>query len=194
MKTLLGSIALLGCVALLLVGTHLSPAAAAALLASKTEPKEVILSKNSKDPKAKPVYFSHEAHATQAKYSADGKAAMSCAECHHTDQPKTGLTGVLKTSERDVLLTSKNLQDAGAAPVKGCHECHSQAGVKPTGIAAVPTVKYPDEDDETTLTNDEAFHRNCAGCHDAVKKRDPATKAPGSNKCAECHNGGTKPA
>ena len=129
MKLFLVSVALLGCVALYMASPHTAPAAAAALVKSKVEPKEVILSKDAKDP--------------------------------------------------------------NAAPVKTCRECHAQTGQKPAEWPAIPTVKYPDEDDETTLTNDEAYHRNCNSCHDDVKKRDPATKAP--TTCAGCHNGGTKP-
>ena len=190
MKLFLVSIALVGCTALLLVSPHTAPAAASMLVKSKVEPKEVILSKDSKDPKGKPVLLTHENHATK-NYSEDGKSVMACTVCHHTDQPKSALTGVLKTSERDAVLTSALLKDDKAAPVKTCRECHAQAGQKPAEWPAIPTVKYPDEDDATTLTNDEAYHRNCNTCHDTVKKRDPATKAP--TTCAGCHNGGTKP-
>ena len=190
MKLFLVSVALLGCVALYMSSPHTVPASAAALVKSKVEPKEVILSKDAKDPKAKPVLLTHEAHATK-NYARDGKSVMSCAECHHTDQPKSALTGVLKTSERAVLLTSALLKDPNAAPVKTCRECHAQTGQKPAEWPAIPTVKYPDEDDETVLTNDEAYHRNCNSCHDDVKKRDATTKAP--TTCAGCHNGGTKP-
>ena len=155
MKLFLVSVALLGCVALYMSSPHTVPASAAALVKSKVEPKEVILSKDAKDPKAKPVLLTHEAHATK-NYARDGKSVMSCAECHHTDQPKSALTGVLKTSQRDVLLTSALLKDPAATPVKTCRECHAQAGQKPTEWPDIPKVKYPDEDDETvqlTLSN-----------------------------------------
>ena len=190
MKLFLVSIALVGCTALMLGSTPSAPAAAAALFKSKVEPKEVILSKDSKDPKGKPVLLTHENHATK-NYSEDGKSVMACTFCHHTDQPKSALTGVLKTSEREVVLTTAALKDEKAGPVKTCRECHAQADQKPAEWPAIPTVKYPDEDDETVLTNDEAYHRNCNTCHEAVKKRDAATKAPVT--CAGCHNGGTKP-
>ena len=190
MKLFLVSIALLGCMVLFLSSSRTAPAAASALVKSKVEPKEVILSKDSKDPKGKPVLLTHENHATK-NYSEDGKSVMACTLCHHTDQPKSALTGVLKTSEREVVLTSAVLKDAAAAPVKTCRECHAQADNKPAEWPEIPKVKYPDEDDDTILTNDEAYHRNCNTCHDAVKKRDAATKAP--TTCAGCHNGGTKP-
>ncbi len=191
MKLFLLSLATLGCLVLFLASPRTLPAAASALVKSKVEPKEVTLSKDSKDPKAKAVLLTHEAHATK-NYSEDGKSVIACTVCHHTDQPKSALTGVLKASEREVILTSKSLQEAAAAPVKTCRECHAQTGAKPAEWPAIPTVKYPDEDDETTLTNDEAYHRNCNTCHDMVKKRDAATKAP--TTCAGCHNGGTRPA
>ncbi|HEX8069769.1 MAG TPA: cytochrome c3 family protein [Pyrinomonadaceae bacterium] len=190
MKLFLVSVALLGCAAIYVGSPSTAPAAASLLVKSKVEPKEVILSKDSKDPKGKPVLLTHEAHAT-LKYSRDQKSVVSCAECHHTDQPKAALTGVLKTSEREVLLTSANLKEANAAPVKTCRECHAKADQKPAEWPTIPTVKYPDEDDEVTLTNDEAYHRNCNTCHDDVKKNNPATKAP--TTCAGCHNGGVKP-
>ncbi|HEX8178731.1 MAG TPA: cytochrome c3 family protein [Pyrinomonadaceae bacterium] len=190
MKLFLVSVALLGCAVLFLVSPRAASVSASMLVKSKVEPKEVVLSKDAKDPKAKPVLLTHENHATK-NYSEDGKGVIACTVCHHTDQPKTALSGVLKTSERDVVLTSAALKDEKAAPVKTCRECHAQAGAKPAEWPAIPTVKYPDEDDETVLANDEAYHRNCNTCHDAVKKRDAATKAP--TTCAGCHNGGTKP-
>jgi cytochrome c553 len=190
MKLFLVSIALLGCVALFLASPHTAPASAAALVKSKDEPKEVILSKDAKDPKAKPVLFTHENHAIKP-YSEDGKTVMLCSRCHHTDQPKSALTGVYKTSQLDIQLTSASLKDPAAPPVKTCRECHAQTGQKPAEWPEIPKVKYEGDDDETVLSNDEAYHRNCNSCHDAVKKRDPATKAP--TTCAGCHNGGTKP-
>jgi hypothetical protein len=155
-------------------------------LCSRVQPKEIVLSKDSKDPKGKPVLLTHEAHATK-NYSEDGRSVIGCTVCHHTDQPKTALTGVLKTSGRDVVLTATTL---AAKPVASCRACHERTGQTPALWPATPTVKYPDDDDQVTLTNDEAYHRNCNTCHEAVKKRNPATKAP--TTCAACHNGGTR--
>ncbi len=155
-------------------------------LCSRVQPKEIVLSKDAKNPKDRPVLLTHEAHATK-NYSEDGKSVIGCTVCHHTDQPKTALSGVLKTSERNVVLTAATL---AAKPVASCRACHEQTGKTPARWPALPTVKYPDDDDPTTLTNDEAYHRNCNTCHEAVKKRNPATKAP--TTCAGCHNGGTR--
>src|SRR5205085_934860 len=183
MKLFLVAIALAGCAALVLVSPH-----ASAVIKSKVEPDEVTLSKDAKDPKAKAVLLTHKAHSTK-NYSEDGKSVIACTVCHHTDQPKSALTGVLKTSERDAVLTSALLKDAAAADVKTCRECHAQEGQKPAAWPDIPKVEYPDEG-EVILTNQEAYHRNCTTCHETVKKRDAATKAPTS--CAGCHNGGTK--
>lgn len=180
MKLFLVFIATLGYLASSLIGNPISSTA----IVSKVQPKDVVLSKDSKDPKGKPVLFSHETHSTK-NYSADGKSVIGCAECHHTDQPKSALTGVLKTSERDVMLTTASLAAADAKPVKTCRECHAQAGQKPASWPKIPEVTYPDESDATVLTNDEAYHRNCNTCHDKVKERDPKTKAP--TTCASCH-------
>ena len=162
--------------------------AALAALTGKTQPKEITLGKDAKatGQGSKSVHFTHEAHATK-NYSADGKSVIGCAECHHTDQPKSALKGVLKTSERDEMLTTASLEKADAKPVKGCRECHAQTGAKPASWPAIPEVTYPDESDPTVLANDEAYHRNCNVCHEAVKKRDAATKAP--QTCVQCHNG-----
>jgi hypothetical protein len=190
MKTLLAFGTATCLVALsLAAGSRPSLALGALLFDGKTQPKEVVLNKSAKtakSPDKNPVPFSHENHATK-NYSVDMKSVMGCAECHHTDQPKSALKGVLKTSERDELLTAALLEKADAKPVKSCASCHAQEGAKPAGLAANPEVTYPDESDPTTLTGEEAFHRNCITCHESVKKLKADTKAP--TTCASCHAG-----
>ena len=189
MKLFIVMAATVAFLALMVVGN--SPAlvsASSLILDSKVEPKDVTLNKNSKatkTPDKNTVPFSHENHAVK-NYSADLKSVASCAECHHTDQPKGDLKGVLKTSERDVLLTSKVLQAADAKPVKSCQSCHTREGEKPTGFPDIAKVNYPDEG-EVVLTNEEAYHRNCITCHESVKKVKASTTAPTS--CANCHSG-----
>jgi hypothetical protein len=56
---------------------------------SKTQPKEVTLSKDSQSDKYGDVPFNHENHSIK-KYSPDGQSVLSCVECHHTDQPPAG--------------------------------------------------------------------------------------------------------
>src|ERR1044071_9333600 len=94
---------------------------------SKTQPKEVVLAKDSQSDKYGEVAFNHENHATK-KYSADGQSVLTCVECHHTDQPAANLKAPLKTSERAVVLTTEALAAADAKPVKTCRACHLQAG------------------------------------------------------------------
>jgi hypothetical protein len=173
-------------------------------LCSKAQPKTIVLSKDST--RAKPVVFSHEAHAT-LKSSVDGTKVMGCAECHHTDQPASALTGLLKTSYRDAMLTTAALAAPNAKPVPSCYACHAREGKRPDicdpalGGAKyafcpdIPKVKYPDEEDETVLTNDEAYHHNCNTCHVAAVA---ARKKPGAPpfikgsppvSCNSCHKG-----
>ena len=94
---------------------------------SKTQPKEIVLSKDSQSDKYGEVPFNHENHATK-KYSPDGQSMLTCVECHHTDQPAANLKAPLKTSERTVVLTTESLAAADAKPVKSCRACHLQAG------------------------------------------------------------------
>jgi hypothetical protein len=38
-----------------------------------------------------------------------------------------------------------------------------------------------------TLNNQQAFHRNCAGCHDEIAKTRTDVTPPTSKKCTACH-------
>jgi Zn-finger protein len=145
---------------------------------SKTQPKEVTLSKDSQSDKYGEVPFN--------KYSPDGQSVLSCVECHHIDQPPASLKPPLKTSERTVLLTTESLAAADAKPVKSCRACHLQAG---DDSAPMPTVQYPDKPAPTKLNNEVAYHLNCNLCHDKAIAARPALKGkvPGSNDCIPCH-------
>lgn len=152
---------------------------------SKTQPKEVTLSKDSQSDKYGEVPFNHENHATKT-YSIDGKTVLNCVECHHTDQPPTALKPPLKTSERDVALTAKLLEAADAKPVKSCRVCHLQAG---DDSATMPSVTYAGKTAATKLTNEVAYHTNCNICHDKAIAARPTLKGKvaGSNDCLPCH-------
>jgi hypothetical protein len=152
---------------------------------SKTQPKEVVLSKDSQSDKYGEVPFNHENHSVKM-YSPDGKSVLACVECHHTDQPPAGLKPPLKTSERAVVLTAAVLQAADAKAVKNCRGCHLQAG---DDSAQLPAVQYPDKPAATKLTNEIAYHINCNLCHDKAITARPALKGkvPGSNDCLPCH-------
>src|SRR5207253_1732789 len=60
---------------------------------------------------------------------------------------------------------------------------------KPKLLSEIPQVKFEGSAEPTVMTNQQAFHRNCGGCHDEVVKArpnlDPAP--PTSKKCTTCH-------
>ena len=186
MRKLLILIALLACVAVIVVGSNSAFTAVQDVpKESKTQPKEVVLDKDSQSDKYGEVAFNHENHATK-NYSVDGKSVLACVECHHTDQPASALQPPLKTSERGVALTAKLLEAADAKPVKGCRACHLQAG---DDSAPIPTVTYAGKTTPTKLTNEVAYHTNCNICHDKAIAARPALKGkvPISNDCLPCH-------
>src|SRR6267378_3485584 len=185
-KILIVVICALGCVAVVVAGNH-SAVSAALFVQEKeatTQPKQVVLDKDSQSDKYGEVAFNHENLSTK-NYSIDGKT-IACVECHHTDQPATALQPPLKTSERPVALTAKLLEAADAKPVKICRACHLQAG---DDSAAIPTVTYPGKTAPTKLTNEVAYHTNCNICHDKVLAARPTLKGKvfGSNDCLSCH-------
>jgi len=194
MRKILMLIAALGCLAVIVVGCSSGYTATQAVLQdvpqeipkeSKTQPKELVLDKDSQSDKYGEVAFNHENHSIK-NYSIDGKAVIACVECHHTDQPATALKLPLKTSERPDALTTKLLEAADAKPVKGCRACHLQAG---DDSAPIPSVTYPDKPAATKLTNEVAFHMNCNVCHDKAITARPALKGKisGTNDCLTCH-------
>jgi hypothetical protein len=190
MRKLLVLIVALGCLAVIVVGngsafTGAQDTAQDVPKESKTQPKEVVLGKDSQSDKYGEVPFNHENHALK-NYSIDGKSVITCVECHHTDQPATALQPPLKTSERPVALTAAVLAAADAKPVKSCRSCHLQAG---DDSATMPSVTYAGKTAATKLTNEVAYHMNCNICHDKAIAARPALKGkvPGSTDCLPCH-------
>jgi cytochrome c553 len=180
------AVLLLACVAGFVVVTGRPSSARVSMFEeSKTQPKEVVLDKDSQSDKYGEVPFNHENHSTK-KYSPDGTAVTACVECHHTDQPAAALKPPLKTSERDAALTSALLQAVDTKPVKTCRTCHLQAG---DDSATLPVVTYPDKPAPTKMTNEVAYHNNCNICHDKAIAARPALKGKlaGSNDCLNCH-------
>src|SRR5437016_14277994 len=151
---------------------------------SKTQPKDVTLGKDSQSDKYGEVPFNHENHATK-NYSVDGKSAIACTECHHTDQPASALKPPLKTSERDAVLTTALLQAPDSKAVKTCRTCHLQAVDDSKPIAIVTESEKPAP---TKLTNEVAYHKTCNICHDqAIAARSALKgKVPGSNDSFPC--------
>ena len=185
MRKLLIVIAL-GCAAVVVVGSNSALTTGQDIpKESKIQPKEVVLGQDSQSDKYGVAPFNHETHSTK-NYSIDGKAIISCVECHHTDQPAAELKAPLKTSERTVALTTASLAAADAKPVKSCRVCHLQAG---DDSAPMPAVTYEGKTTPTKLTNEVAYHMNCNICHDKAIAARPALKGkiPGSADCLICH-------
>jgi hypothetical protein len=158
------------------------------------QPKdEYKLSTDAKKPKANSVPFSHVNHATK-NYSVDGTRPIGCVECHHTDQPASEAAkhpplATAHPADRTVTLTAETAKDAKTPEVATCRSCHAQDGQKPKIGTEIPQYTAEGESDPTVLTNEEAFHRNCAGCHDAAADARKNVKAPTSQQCTDCHTG-----
>jgi len=137
------------------------------------------------------IKFSHTDHVTKNR-SVDGTKPIACVECHHTAQPaaEAAKHPPHKTAwpaDRTTILTAELLEkDASAPPVTMCHDCHARAEEKPKLLPAIPTIKVEGSAEPVVLNNQQAFHRNCGGCHDEVAKARETT-APTSKKCVACH-------
>ena len=138
------------------------------------------------------VTFSHVDHITKNR-NLDATGPVACVECHHTAQPASELAKLppLKTAfpaDRTTTLTAELLaKDPNALGGVTCHKCHSPAGTKPEAWPEIPEIKHETSTAVIKLTNQQAFHRNCAGCHDEVVKHRKDVKPPTSLKCAGCH-------
>jgi hypothetical protein len=148
-----------------------------------------------KDSKLGPVTFNHVNH-NGGKYSIDGTGPIACIECHHVAQPASELAKhpPLKTAwpaDRTTTLTAELFaKDPAGAKVAACRDCHARAGETPKLLPAIPEIKHESSTAMITLTNQQAFHRNCAGCHTEIKKQRPASKAPTTTQCTMCHKRG----
>jgi hypothetical protein len=144
------------------------------------------------DAKLGPVTFSHANHTTK-NYNIAGTGPVACIECHHTAQPASEVakTPPLKTAwplDRTTTLTAELLEkDQSAVGVIACRNCHARAGAKPAVWPEIPQIKHEASAALITLTNQQAFHRNCASCHDEVAKTRPDVKAPKTQQCMACH-------
>jgi formate-dependent nitrite reductase cytochrome c552 subunit len=137
------------------------------------------------------VTFSHLNHTTK-NYNVEGTGPIACVECHHTEQPVADVLKrpPLKTArppDRTTTLTAELLNDPKAPDVVGCRNCHSQAGTTPKLLPAIPEIKSENSTATIKLTNQQAFHRACAGCHDQVAKTRKGVGPPTSLKCTVCH-------
>jgi cytochrome c553 len=138
------------------------------------------------------VTFSHLNHTTKNRNLA-GTAPMVCVECHHTAQPASEAAKhpPLKTvwpADRTTTLTSDLFEKDPKAPeVVVCRDCHARADTKPKLLPEIPQIKLEEGTALVTLTNQQAFHRNCAGCHDEIVKTRKDVNPPTSKKCLMCH-------
>ena len=137
------------------------------------------------------IKFSHIDHLTK-NYSVEG-ATIMCIECHHAAQPaiEAAKHPPLKTAwpaDRTTTLTAELFEkNPGAAGVAACRDCHARAGMKPKLLPELPQIKLEVGTELITLTNQYAFHRNCAGCHDEIVKTSKGLSPPTSKKCTACH-------
>jgi cytochrome c553 len=137
------------------------------------------------------VKFSHLDHITKNR-SIEG-AKIACIECHHTAQPASEAAKhpPLKTAwpaGRTTTLTADLFEKDPTAPeVNGCRDCHARADTKPKLLPEIPQIKLEVGTELVTLTNQQAFHRNCAGCHDEIVKTNTDLHPPTSRKCTACH-------
>ena len=143
------------------------------------------------DAKLGPIKFSHLDHTTKNR-SIEGTTIM-CIECHHAAQPaaEAAKHPPLKTAwpaDRTTTLTAELFEkDPTAAGVAACRDCHARAGTTPKLMPEVPQIKLEVGTELITLTNQQAFHRNCAGCHDEIVKTSKDLSPPTSKKCMACH-------
>lgn len=156
---------------------------------TQTIPDVIVLGK---DAKLGGVTFNHVKH-NGGTYSIDGTGPIACIECHHAAQPAADLAKhpPLKTawpSDRTTVLTADLFKkDPAAAGVAACRSCHARAGETPKLMPAIPEIKHESSTAMISLTNQQALHRNCAGCHTEIKKTNPASKAPTTMQCTVCH-------
>jgi hypothetical protein len=147
----------------------------------------------SKDAKLGQVAFSHVDHMTKNR-SVDGTKPIACVECHHTAQPASEAAKhpphkTAWPADRTTTITADLLATDANAVGAICTDCHAKADTKPKLLQAIPQVKFEGSEEPTVMTNQQAFHHNCGGCHDEVVKARPALipAPPTSKKCLVCH-------
>ena len=143
------------------------------------------------DAKLGPIKFNHLDHITKNR-CADGTTQIACVDCHHTAQPaaealKHPPHKTVWPADRTTTLTAELLEKDGNALGAVCRDCHAKTGAKPKLLPEIPQVKFEGSAEPTIMTNQQAFHRNCGGCHDEVAKKKPDTTGPTSKKCMVCH-------
>lgn len=155
----------------------------------KPMPEVIVLGK---DAKLGQITFNHKKH-NGGDYNITPGSKIACISCHHTADLAENVkkrSPLISTwpADRTTTLTAELFEkDPKAAGVAACRDCHARAGEKPKLLDAIPELKHEGSTALITLTNQTAFHRNCAGCHSEVKKTVPASKGPSTNQCTVCH-------
>src|SRR6266702_817680 len=157
---------------------------------TKKPPETIILGK---DAKLGQVTFNHLKHITENR-SPDGTKQIACVDCHHSAQPvaealKHPPHKTVWPADRTTTLTAELLKKDAATVVNDCTDCHARTDAKPKLLPEIPTVKFEGSAEPTVMTNQQAFHHNCGGCHDEVVKARPTLDPapPTSKKCTVCH-------
>lgn len=185
----------LGVAASLVIGIGLSAGFSNEHGLAKVEPQDVKMPEVvvlGKDAKLGQVTFNHVKH-NGGTYSIDGTGPIACIECHHAAQPASELVKhpPLKTawpSDRTTTLTAELFaKGSAAAGVAACRDCHARAGEKPKLLPAIPEIKHESSTAMISLTNQQALHRNCAGCHTEIAKTKKPIKGPTNMQCTLCH-------
>ncbi|HEY3037959.1 MAG TPA: cytochrome c3 family protein [Pyrinomonadaceae bacterium] len=137
------------------------------------------------------VTFSHLNHTTK-NFDIGGIRPVYCIECHHVEQPEAEAKKMLPhqtayPANRTTTLTADLIAKEPNTKVTPCRSCHARKEEKPTLWPQIPEIKSEDSTAIITVTNQQAFHRACAGCHDQAAKARPDVKAPTSKKCTACH-------
>ena len=139
------------------------------------------------------IKFNHLDHITKNR-CVDGTKPIACVECHHTAQPASEAVKhpphkTVWPADRTTTLTMELLEKEPNAVGAVCRDCHARADTKPKVLPEIPQVKFEGSAEPTIMTNQQAFHRNCGGCHDAVVKARPdlTPPPPTSKKCVACH-------
>jgi hypothetical protein len=155
------------------------------------KPTETIIL--AKEAKLGQVTFHHLDHITKNR-STDGTKPIECVECHHTAQPASEAMKhpphkMAWPADRTTTLTAELLEKDATVVINVCTDCHARAETKPKLLPEIPQLKFEGSTEPTVLTNQQAFHRHCGGCHDAVVKARPdlTPPPPTSKKCVACH-------
>jgi len=154
----------------------------------KKPPETIVLATEAK---LGQVAFNHLKHVTENR-RADLTKPIACVDCHHTAQPAAEAIKVpphktVWPADRATTLTMESVEKDPNALGAVCTDCHARAEAKPKLLPAIPTVKFEGSDEPTLMTNQQAFHHKCGGCHDAVAKVKADSTAPTSKKCTVCH-------